>query len=89
MMCAVTSRSTSAVGSLPYQSVRSTGGPTSTRWVLRGSQLGFFAYGGRNSLPPHWATGMTGALVSSATRAIPVLPAIGHWSGSRVRVPSG
>ena len=39
------------------------------------------AYGGIASLAPHCATGMTGALVSSATRAAPVLPCIGHMVG--------
>ena len=32
---------------------------------------------------------MTGTPVSSARRAAPDLNSMGHWSGSRVRVPSG
>lgn len=91
MMVSVTARSTSAVGSLPWNALRSTGGPAWTLSVLRGKSRSFFslAYGGIASLAPHWATGMTGALVSNATRAAPVLPCMGHMSGSRVRVPSG
>ncbi len=41
------------------------------------------------SCGPHWATGTTGAPEASAIRAAPVLPTIGHRSGSRVIVPSG
>ena len=38
---------------------------------------------------PHCDTGITGTPVSSARRAAPDLKAMGHWSGSRVSVPSG
>ncbi len=41
------------------------------------------------SCAPHWATGITGTPVARASRATPVLATIGHWSGSRVAVPSG
>ena len=41
------------------------------------------------SCGPHWATGITGQPVVNAIRAAPVLPVIGHRSGSRVSVPSG
>ena len=38
---------------------------------------------------PHCPMGTTGAPVAMARRAAPVLPVMGHWSGSRERVPSG
>ena len=41
------------------------------------------------SCVPHWATGITGTPVASASRATPVLATIGHSAGSRVAVPSG
>ena len=41
------------------------------------------------SCAPQCATGITGAPVVRASRAAPVLPTIGHRSGSRVAVPSG
>ena len=71
------------------RSARSTGSPTVIVIVLRGNRSGFFAYGASSSWAPHWATGITGQPVASAIRAAPVLPAIGHRSGSRVMVPSG
>lgn len=91
MMTSVASRRTSGVGSMPWNRERSTGGPACTWSVLRGKSRSLFslAYGGIARLAPHCATGMTGAFVINATRAAPVLPAIGHMSGSRVRVPSG
>ena len=38
---------------------------------------------------PHCPMGTTGAPVAMARRAAPVLPVMGHCSGSRERVPSG
>ena len=45
----------------------------------------------RQHLPgqPQWAIGMSGMSPASASRTAPVLPRIGHSSGSRVSVPSG
>ncbi len=95
MMSSVASLSTWAVSSWPWYLLRSTAGPaaTTTRW--RGNRLNLLfpppprPYGGMISCAPQWATGMTGAPVISATRATPLLPVIGHRSGSRVSVPSG
>ena len=45
--------------------------------------------GGSAKLAPHCPIGMIGAPVRNASRAAPVWPAIGHWAGSKVMVPSG
>src|SRR5699024_6242830 len=68
---------------------RSTGGPATTRTVVRGSTFTNFLYGPSTLWAPQWAIGMTGAPVSIASRAAPVFPRMGHRSGSRVSVPSG
>jgi hypothetical protein len=85
----VASRKTVGVSGFPDRSDSSTGGPAFIRMTLRGNSLGRRAYGARMSCGPHCATGMTGHPVVSAMRAAPVLPTIGHSSGSRVSVPSG
>ena len=41
------------------------------------------------SCAPHCPMGSTGAPVRMARRAAPVLPVMGHRSGSRESVPSG
>ena len=69
---------------------RSTGGPAMTRHRRARAQADLA--GARVEDPlrrPTSTTGITGAPVASASRAAPVLPRIGHRSGSRVVVPSG
>ena len=78
----------SAVTGWSRRSSRFTGSPTSIRSVLRGSSLGKWICGPYiSSWAPHCPIGTTGHPVRRAIRAAPVLPAIGHRSGSRVIVP--
>ena len=84
MIRSVASLTTLGVRGLASRSSRSTGSPAFIVICLRGNRCGFFAYGARISCAPHWPTGITGQPVSSAIRAAPVLPRIGHRSGSRV-----
>ena len=88
MIRSVASRSTAGVSFLPWRSSRSTGAPARIRISLRGKSFGLRAYGASSSLGPHCAHGITGHPVVSPIRAAPVLPTIGHRSGSRVIVPS-
>ena len=89
MIRSVAWRSIAGVSGRPRRSSRSTGGPAFMEIVLRGNSRGRFAYGARMWFAPHCAIGMTGTPEASAMRAAPVLPVIGHRSGSRVMVPSG
>ncbi len=57
--------------------------------VCGGSSRGTLPYRRQQRCAPHCPIGTTGHPVSSAIRAAPVLPRIGHRSGSRVSVPSG
>ena len=89
MIRSVAAATTALVCSWAARSLRSTGSPTFMVTVLRGNRSGFFAYGASTSCAPHCPIGMTGQPVSSAIRAAPDLPVIGHVAGSRVIVPSG
>ena len=66
-----------------------TGGPATTCIVLRGRSRSLRPYGAITSCAPQIPSGISGAPVASAMRAAPVLPVIGHRSGSLVIVPSG
>ena len=65
----------------PSKALRSTGSPTTTREVFRGKTWKRLAYRGKTSWAPQWAIGTTGMPLSSAIRAAPVWPFIGHRSG--------
>src|SRR5690606_20505510 len=73
----------------PRNSDRSTGSPTLTWMVLRGNRLIFLPYRGITFWVPQCESGISGMSASSAIRTAPVLPRIGHRSGSLVREPSG
>ena len=88
MTTAVALRRLVAVSGRPWKADRSTGGPATSRIVLRGHRCGRLVPYGSTSWAPHIAIGITGAPVLSASRATPVLAFIGHWSGSREAVPS-
>ena len=77
------------VGAAPAHRDRSMGGPAITVTGVPGRSLSFFVRGSKIRSGPHMTTGMTGAPVTSHNRATPVLPRIGHRSGSLVVVPSG
>ena len=90
MITSVISCSTRTVGSLPRNALRSIGSPTEMTCLGRGISRTFFLYRSNCCCTPHCASGITGTSGTSvASRAAPVLPAIGHPSGSRVTVPSG
>lgn len=89
MMASVISSRVALVGVEPAHRLRSTGGPATTVTGMRGRRLNRLVRGSKSFSGPHMTTGTTGAPVASASRAAPVLPFIGHSSGSRVVVPSG
>lgn len=90
MIRSVAAATVAAVTGRACRSARSTGGPKRI-WmrVRRGEIRGTLVYGASSSCGPHCAIGMTGQPDCRASRAAPVLPRIGHCSGSRVSEPSG
>ena len=76
------------MGAAPAQRDRSTGGPATTVTGVRGRSRSFLVRGSKSCCGPHITIGTTGAPVASHRRAAPVLPRMGHRSGSLVVVPS-
>ena len=89
MMASVICSSTARLGCSPAHRDRSIGWPAVTLTGVRGRTLNLLVRGSKTRSAPQFAIGITGAPVSRASRAAPVLPRIGHRSGSRVVVPSG
>src|SRR5205814_6888945 len=89
MIASVISPSTWVDGSRPAHRDRSSGGPATTVTGVRGRSRSFFVRTSKIRCGPHITTGTTGAPVASQSRATPVLPRMGHRSGSLVVVPSG
>ena len=88
MIADVAASSAVRVRGPPSQRDRSTGGPATTCTVLRGNGRGRRS-GGMRFCVPQFATGITGAPVTSAIRPMPFFAFIGQPSGSAVNVPSG
>ena len=84
MIADVTASSAVRVRGPPSHVDRSTGGPATIDTRLRGKSRGSGEPGGSTSCVPQFATGITGAPVTSAIRPIPFLAFMGQPSGSAV-----
>jgi hypothetical protein len=89
MRCSVISCKVAALAGASAHWLRSIGGPATTVTGVCGTGRSLWVRGSNSFCGPHIATGTTGALVASQTRAAPVLPRMGHSSGSLVVLPSG
>ena len=84
MIAAVTPFNAVRVRGPPSHAERSTGGPATIDTRLRGMRRGSRAAGGSTCWVPQFATGITGAPVTSAIRPTPFFAFIGQPSGSAV-----